>query len=208
MLTWRSPSRSCSPGEARQDLAHLVKPVKILLTWRSPCGTDLSCASSSTARCGFLLRSVLFAARPSTIRIPCLRSPLRCKGLEIKPKCIAESDEPHRHENKRTAVRTNELFASPPVTSDVISKTDEPQQLKQAGQVSSVKHVIANGPRRHRQDEPNQPRQADHRQWPRTSSPRRTSCSCSGKRAIANGLGRHHHLRPRTSSPRRTSRSS
>ena len=49
----------------------------------------------------------------ATIRIPCLRSPLRCKGLEIKPKCIAESDEPHRHENKRTAVRTNEvqLFA-------------------------------------------------------------------------------------------------
>ena len=70
------------------------------------------------------MRSVLFAARPSTIHIPCLRSPLRCKGLEIKPKCIAESVELHRHENKRTAVRTNELFASPPVTSDVISKTD------------------------------------------------------------------------------------
>ena len=126
-------------------------------------GTDLSCASSSTARCGFLLRGVLFAARPSTIRIPCLRSPLRCKGLEIKPKCIAESDEPHRHENKRTAVRTNELFASPPVTSDVISKTDEPKQL----------------------------RQAPHRQRPQTSSPRRTSRSSSGKRVIAIvGLGR------------------
>ena len=178
------------------------------------------------------MRSVLFAARTSTIRIPCLRSPLRCKGLEIKPKCIAESDEPHRHENKRTAVRTNELFESPPVTSDVISKTDEPQQLRQARKGSSVKRVIANGPRRHRQDEPNQLRQADHRQWPRTSSPRRTSCSSSGKRATANGLGRitiyglgrhrqdgraaaaraiaprrlrqaRHHQRPRTSSARR-----
>ena len=120
------------------------------------------------------------------------------------------------------ARRYEQLFASPPVTSDVISKTGEPKQLRQARHrhrprtssarrtslSSSVEHVIVNGPRRHQQDEPNQLRQADHRQWPRTSSPRRTSCSSSGKRAIANGLGRHHHLWPRTSSPRRTSRNS
>ena len=88
--------------------------------------------------------------------------------------------------------RCEQLFASPPVTSDVISKTDEPKQL----------------------------RQARHRHRPRTSSARRTSRSSSGKRAkaaqsstssptapdvigktsrispgkltIANGLGRHH----------------
>ena len=88
--------------------------------------------------------------------------------------------------------RCEQLFASPPVTSDVISKTDEPKQL----------------------------RQARHRHRPRTSSARRTSSSSSGKRAkaaqsstssptapdvigktsrissgkltIANGLGRHH----------------
>ena len=79
--------------------------------------------------------------------------------------------------------------------SEVISKTDEPQQLRQA---------------RHRQ----QPRMSSALRTSRSSSskrvivtglgrhqPRRTSRSSSGKRVIANSLGRHHQDGRATAAP-------
>ena len=121
-------------------------------------------------------------------------------------KCVIAIGPGHHQQDGRAAAAPER--ASLPSVSDVISKTNEPQQLSQArhrhrSRTSSAKRTSSNSLGSaslsttsdvfSKTDEPHKLSHARHRQRSRSSSAIQTSRISSGTRAIDDGLGHHRH---------------